>query len=459
MLLFKNSILINKNKTIRLNFLQAEEKAKLREEKDKKEKLENQWLLPSISKKIDQMSSSMDPSQSKKKKSKKSKKVKKEKKTKKKKKKRSRSSSSSEEEKIKKKKKKKKFSETSSSSSDSNDSADEWVEKGASAKDKVAADNPKLPEKPLVRDDWMGGMLIPTFSKVEQNPKKDEKKGLDAYDPAKSALELNPHWKSGSGGLPTAFQKPSHDSDDERDRRNRYKANTASSSRSDNRRSGGWRKNDSRTDEHSSRGSQRRRVSRSRSRSTSRSRSKRSRSRSPKRRNSSSTSSSSSSRSRSKQSKSPRRNTSSTQAQGSVSSPDLLTDQELSELAASQIKAEMSGNSELAQELQVKLDKARKVRKSHKESERQPLNQSSYGESSRGDEEEGGHVLLTVTNSKGVSKPFHNREADLWGGRAGRKVKKPKVETHVGGERVRYFADDDNYDIKQMVSRILIFIP
>lgn len=116
----------------------------------------------------------------------------------------------------------------------------------------------------------------------------------------------------------------------------------------------------------------------------------------------------------------------------------------------------MGGNTELAQQLQAKLDKARQIRKAHKENEKQPLNQSSYGESSRGDEEEGGHVLLTVTNSKGVSKPFHNREADMWGGRAGRKVKKPKVETHVAGERVRYFADDDNYDIKQMVRIIFL---
>lgn len=88
---------IFKKKTIdSFELFQAEEKAKLREEKEKKEKVENQWLLPSISKKIDKMSSSLDPSKSKKKKSKKSKKVKKEKKSKKKKKKRSRSGSGNE---------------------------------------------------------------------------------------------------------------------------------------------------------------------------------------------------------------------------------------------------------------------------------------------------------------------------------------------------------------------------
>lgn len=414
------------NSLILVNISKAEEKAKEREEREKKEKLENQWMLPSISQKIDKMSSSAEPSKSKKKKTKKSKKVKKEKKSKKKKKKRSASSSSdssSAEEKIqKRKKRKKKFSESNSSSSnDSNDG--QWIEKGASNKTKTSIEKSVEPQKLLVRDDWLGGLMLPTFSKNDINPptaKKEEKRGLDAYDPAKSALELNPHWKTGSGGLPT-FQKPANDFNDRRSGRRDY----ASTSRSDNyQRSSGWRKNESSSRE------QDRHSRRSRSNSRSRSR----RSRSPRRRHAR-CSSTSLSRSRSP---SP---CESDALPSSSAASNLLTDQEIHDLAASQIKAEISGNSELAKELEVKLEKAREQRKAEKNQ------QSSSKHGGEKDED----VLLTLTNSKGATRPLQNRESDLWGGRAGRKAKKQKVETHIDGERVRYFADDDKYDIKQMV--------
>lgn len=116
-----------------------------------------------------------------------------------------------------------------------------------------------------------------------------------------------------------------------------------------------------------------------------------------------------------------------------------MTDQELSDLAASQVKAEINGKTELAQELQAKLDRARQLRKNHMDEQKQANDE----------------VLLTVTNSKGTSRPFQSSESDMWGGRAGRKAKKQKVETHVDGERVRYFADDDNYNLKQMVRRLI----
>lgn len=35
--------------------------------------------------------------------------------------------------------------------------------------------------------------------------------------------------------------------------------------------------------------------------------------------------------------------------------------------------------------------------------------------------------------------------------KGGRGKKKKKVDTHEGGQRVRYFADDDKYSIKDMV--------
>lgn len=402
-------------------------------------------MLPSISKKIDQMSA--DKPKSKKKKSKKSKKVKKEKKVKKKKKKRSSSSSSdssSEEERIRKKKKKKNFSETSSSSSDSSN-ADEWIEKGSAAKKGSVAKKPELiakstePPKPLVREDWLGGIMLPTFSKedVNPNPKKEVRKGIDAYDPAKSALELNPHWKGGSGGLPQ-FRKPGSDSEDDNRRRKLYSRGSEMSRSGE--RSSGWRKsgNNKQTDSYS------RRRSRSRSHSRSRSsRSRRSRSKSPRRRHRQrSTSNSSSSPSHSR-SRSPRKQDRS-RASGSDAGT-VLTDQEINDLAASQIKAQISGNTELADELQIKLEKARQLRKAQQEEHK-----AQFGQSSRDGDDD---VLLTTTNSKGASRPFQNSESDLWGGRAGRKAKKQKVETHIDGERIRYFADDDKYNLKQMVRK------
>lgn len=404
---------------------QAEEKAKEQDERKKKEKLENDWMLPSVSNRIDRMAASAE-SKPKKKKSKKSKKVKKEKKSKKKKKKRSSSSdgSSSDEERIKKKKKKKKkFSETSSSSSSESDGAgDEWVEKGDAVRPRSIGKAATESEKPLMRDDWMGGLSLPTFTKNELNPtvKKEERRGLDAYDPAKSALELNPHWKTGTGGLPT-FRKPSNDLNDERDGRRQH----GSASRADaQRKSASWRKTDAGS-RHGEKDSSRRR---SRSRSPRRGRRDR--------RRSTSSSSRSGSRSPTRRDSGP--------STSHDSAPTLLTDQEFNDLAASQIKAEISGNVELAKELQAKLEKARQARKASKDE------QWNKG---------GDDVLLTVTNSKGLSRPLQNPESELWGGRAGRKAKKQKVETHIDGERVRYFADDDKYDIKQMVRHSNDIIP
>lgn len=373
-------------------------------------------MLPSVSSRIDKLSGSAE-SKTKKKKSKKSKKVKKEKKSKKKKKKRSSSDSSSDEERIqKKKKKKKKFSETSSSSSSSDGDGDGgWVEKGGAAQPKTSAKPSMEPAKPLVRDDWMGGMSLSTFTKNDLNPapKKEERRGLDAYDPAKSALELNPHWKNGTDGLPS-FRKPSNDSDDER----RGRRQQASTSRRDtSRKSSSWRKDGGSRD-----------VSHRRSRSRSRSPRRDKRDRRDRRR---STSSSSRSRSRS-----PKRR----QPSPAADTSSLLTDQELNDLAASQIKAEISGNVELAKQLESKLEQARQTRKTKKD---EAWNKGG---------DNGDDVLLTLTNSKGVTRPLQNPESELWGGRAGRKSKKQNVETHVDGERVRYFADDDKYDIKQMVS-------
>ncbi len=69
------------------------------------------------------------------------------------------------------------------------------------------------------------------------------------------------------------------------------------------------------------------------------------------------------------------------------------------------------------------------------------------------------HVaILTRTNAKGGQHPLpapRYGEQSLQGSKG--KGKKNKVETHQGGERVRYFADDDKYSLSQMVKTFYFF--
>ncbi|XP_031629109.1 CWF19-like protein 2 homolog [Contarinia nasturtii] len=413
----------------------AEENAKRRDEKELQKKFrgEDQWILPSVSKKIDEQSTETSSSRKKEKKSKKSKKAKKSskknKKEKKKSKKRKYSSSgesdnSSEEEgRISKRKQKRKhFSDASSSSSSDSESDEEsWVEKDKHDENHSQHAEEKKVAAPLQRDDWLSGFSsIPTFSKSKEERKKDERKGIDAYEPGKCARELNPYWKDGGDGLPKAFAKPKYESDDdEQDQRRVYQSKPNHRERQSN-----WKK---KTEPSTSTTTQDRAPRRE-----------------PQRRSSSSSSSSDASRS-------PSPAPASEPSKPQASRQDFLTDQQMNELGAKLVKAEIMGNDELANELKEKLDRARKYRTEHKsEVMAKSFERRAGGAQKKQDKEDS--VVLSTTNSKGMSRPVakFRDDSDLWGGRAGRKVKKQKVETHADGERVRYFADDDRYDIKQM---------
>lgn len=397
-------------------------------------------MLPAVSKKID-ASAESSSSKKKEKKSKKSKKSsKKHKKEKKKSKKKKRSTSSdsdgsSAEERISKKKHKRKhFSDASSDSSSSeSDEEDAWVEKGSENKNQVEIETKKKPEQAPTtsqREDWLGGLSsIRTFSKSavqDEQPKKDERKGIDAYEPGKSVRELNPYWRDGGDGLPKAFAKPNYDSDsNDEDSRRSYRAKQNESARSSN-----WKK---RSEPQQSNPATATRIASSKAGNS------RQRSSSP---------SSSSSRSPTPERKPPEQSTS------QASRDDFLTDQQMNELGAKLVKAEIMGNDGLAQELKDKLDRARKFRSEHKsEVLAKSFERRTQGATQKKREKEE-NVVLTTTNSKGQSRPVASfrDDSDLWGGRAGRKAKKQKVKTHLDGERVRYFADDDKYDIKRMVS-------
>ncbi|XP_059610781.1 CWF19-like protein 2 homolog [Phlebotomus argentipes] len=246
--------------------------------------------------------------------------------------------------------------------------------------------------KPSIRDEWMSsGFLLPTYKK-ENDSQKKEKSTYEAYDPSKSTRELNPHWKDGGSGLPSTFLRPSED----------INQSTSSSSFSGTRRQN-WKKipqTKTSTDRSPSSGSE--------------------------------SSSSEPEESHSKDKK-------------AVAS-DFLSDVQMNELGAKMLKAEIMGNAQLAAELKDKLEKAKLCRENVKDQVK------SQRIAPRAENREKEEVLLTATDSRGVTRPVAFKDdSDLWGGRRGSKKKRAKVETHsASGERTRFFPDDDRRSLRDM---------
>lgn len=406
---------------------QAKRRAELRADREASKQLKGEvnWMLPSVEKKLKQKE--REVSKHKKKKDKK-KKAKSKKKSKKKYKPSSSedsndsdedssssdssSSSSSEEERKKRKKSKKskkkqkrkskskKSTSSSESDSDGNDE-EKWVEA------------PK-PEVSLQRDSWMtDSLMLKTYSRERPNQPK-EKQQIETYDPVKSSRELNPYWKSTGTGLPS-FQKPQED--DEVHNNSSRRTNTTVHSSSTSK---GWRKQ---SDINIS---------------------ERERKPTPNKR-SATPSESSSSESDEHQN---------TEDTIKTSTSDFLTDHQMNELGAKILKAEIMGNISLAEDLRKKLESARVQRNLFKERKKSEVgqgnNRNKEKSSSKNKEKS---VLLTHTDQSGQSRPLPSAtldSRDLYGG----KKKQKKVKTHNDdGERIRYFADDDRYDIKQMFER------
>ena len=97
--------------------------------------------------------------------------------------------------------------------------------------------------------------------------------------------------------------------------------------------------------------------------------------------------------------------------------------------------SELMGNLDKAKKLKEKLEEARAANEMAKASGR-PI------------ETETETVVLTRTDSKGLVRPIQADVATDVG-----KSRKGKVQTHADGQRVRYFADDDRFDLKQMYER------
>jgi len=92
----------------------------------------------------------------------------------------------------------------------------------------------------------------------------------------------------------------------------------------------------------------------------------------------------------------------------------------------------------LAKELKKKLDAARAAR---------TMRGTRKEDTSAAEEEE--TVILTRTDSQGFVRPLQQfgQHAEPEGGRR----RKQKIETHAGGKRMRYFADDDKYSLQDLV--------
>ncbi|CAM9524115.1 unnamed protein product [Lampetra fluviatilis] len=120
----------------------------------------------------------------------------------------------------------------------------------------------------------------------------------------------------------------------------------------------------------------------------------------------------------------------------------VLSEGEMNQLGARLVKAELLGNQELADKLKAQLEEARKVK--------QNQTQQPGAARGRGAEDET-DVLLYRTDRAGqswpVSAPAHFAEP-----RGGRRKNRP-VETHAAGERARYFGDDDQHSLQELVRR------
>ncbi|KAH9509137.1 hypothetical protein Btru_049189 [Bulinus truncatus] len=137
------------------------------------------------------------------------------------------------------------------------------------------------------------------------------------------------------------------------------------------------------------------------------------------------------------------------------------SEQELNDMAAKILRAEIMGNDALAAELKDKLEKARRLREdskangndntkdfSHSRKDRLQARKRQGGENKETDNV----VVLSRTSKSGLVRPVAGT-TDPWGTGASKKRKK-NAQTHdVVGQRTIYFDDDDKLDLKSLVEQ------
>ncbi|XP_064609268.1 CWF19-like protein 2 [Liolophura sinensis] len=119
----------------------------------------------------------------------------------------------------------------------------------------------------------------------------------------------------------------------------------------------------------------------------------------------------------------------------------ILSEQQMNELGAKILRAEIMGDEELASSLKDKLSAAQKA-KEERNSNPQP---------GPGPEQED-VVVLTRADKRGMVRPLPERQhpVEPKGGRR----KAGKIQTHSeAGQRQKYFDDDDKFDLKTLVER------
>lgn len=112
-----------------------------------------------------------------------------------------------------------------------------------------------------------------------------------------------------------------------------------------------------------------------------------------------------------------------------------LSDDKMNKLAAKIVKADIMGNLTLAAELKEKLEAARQFRNQNPDILTEDDDQS---------------VMLISGNNLGNIRPLiKNNQV------CSSSIKR-KADTHNSGERIKYFGDDDKYNLAQMVRYLLV---
>ncbi|XP_039987654.1 CWF19-like protein 2 [Xiphias gladius] len=127
----------------------------------------------------------------------------------------------------------------------------------------------------------------------------------------------------------------------------------------------------------------------------------------------------------------------------------LLSEEEMNRLAGELVKAEIRGKTALVEKLRAQLDAARRAKESH--AAQKKLLETANSNQIPGRSADNQEVLLFRTDQSGRAWPVKGPSGPQEP-HGGRRKKKP-IETHVDGERVRYFQDDDNVGLQEMVRR------
>ncbi|XP_022051604.1 CWF19-like protein 2 [Acanthochromis polyacanthus] len=127
----------------------------------------------------------------------------------------------------------------------------------------------------------------------------------------------------------------------------------------------------------------------------------------------------------------------------------LLSEEEMNKLGSKLIKAEMMGNTAMVEKLKSQLEAAQKAKENCAARKKLQDTAKSNQVTSRSSEDQ--EVLLFRTDQSGRAWPV-NAPSGPHEPHGGRRKKKP-IETHVDGQRIRYFQDDDGVGLQEMVRR------